>query len=143
MVYTGPTIEETAGARGILIGLAEMFERAVQGERSLSPERTAQLLRLALRDLEAARSDADSRVESVEGVRPWDELKTSGLLWLINRVVFHPRGFAVALVRRAGVIVGWRLLGDGREVWEFTDEDDLFAAAQATLTPRETTTCPE
>lgn len=66
--------------------------------------------------------------------RPWEELKSSGLLWLINRVVFHPRGFALALVRREGEIVGWALQGDGREVWRFSDpEDDSFTAVQETL----------
>lgn len=70
--------------------------------------------------------------------RPWDDLKSSGLLWLINRVVFHPRGWALGLVRKDGLVVGWRLLGNGREVWQFDgDEDELFAAAVATLTPPE------
>lgn len=70
--------------------------------------------------------------------RPWEELRSSGLLWLINRVVFHPRGFALAVVRREGEIVGWKLQGDGTEPWAFNgDEDKLFARAQATLTPRD------
>lgn len=69
-------------------------------------------------------------------VRTFDELKTSGLLWLINRVVFHPRGFALGLVRKDGEVVGWRLLGDGSEVWHFNDDEDaIFAAAEATLRP--------
>lgn len=29
--------------------------------------------------------------------RPFDDLRPSGLLWLINRVVFHPWGMALAL----------------------------------------------
>ena len=71
-------------------------------------------------------------------VRTWEELSTSGLLWLINRVVFHPRGFALGVVKIGGEVVGWRLLGDGREPWGFDlPEDDLFAAAQRTLTPEE------
>lgn len=71
-----------------------------------------------------------------DDVRAWEELRSTGLLWLINRVVFHPRGWALALVRRDGQLVGWNLQGDGREVWEFNgDEDALFAAAQNTLTP--------
>jgi hypothetical protein len=75
---------------------------------------------------------------SATGFRPWEDLRSSGLLWLINRVVFHPRGWALSLMRSrsSGEIRGWRLLGDGREVWRFVDpEDDLFAAAQATLAP--------
>lgn len=69
--------------------------------------------------------------------RDWNELRESGLLWLINRVVFHPRGWALGLVRRDGEVVGWSLQGDGKEVWEMTgSEDDEFARAQATLRPR-------
>lgn len=56
--------------------------------------------------------------------RPFVELTDSGLLWLINRVVFHPRGFALALVIRDGVAVGWNLLGDGSEVWRFEGNED-------------------
>lgn len=65
--------------------------------------------------------------------RPID-IRESGLLWLINTSVLHPRGFAL----------GWSgdghfLLGDGSEPWRFElpDEvaDDLFRKAQATLTP--------
>lgn len=66
--------------------------------------------------------------------RPLEELSSSGLLWLINRTVFHPRGFALALVKRNGEVVGWDLLGDGSEVWQFKDSEDAkFEAAQATL----------
>lgn len=66
--------------------------------------------------------------------RPLEELSPSGLLWLINRTVFHPRGFALALVQRNGKVIGWNLLGDGSEVWRFeTDEDVRFEAVEATL----------
>jgi hypothetical protein len=66
--------------------------------------------------------------------RPWEDLKSSGLLWLINRVVFHPRGYALGLHREGGEIVGWSLMGDGTEVWQFNGpEDESFAAAQRTL----------
>ncbi|MGJ3228907.1 hypothetical protein ACQEUV_26660 [Micromonospora aurantiaca (nom. illeg.)] len=66
--------------------------------------------------------------------RPFAELRESGLLWLINRVVFHPRGFALALTVCEGEAVGWTLLGDGSEVWKFDgDEDRLFAEVQRTL----------
>jgi hypothetical protein len=68
------------------------------------------------------------------GHRTWEELRTSGLLWLLNRVCLHPRGYALALVRRDGQYTGWRLLGDGQEVWSFCDdEDDSYAAVEATL----------
>jgi hypothetical protein len=68
------------------------------------------------------------------GPRPWEELRSSGLLWLINRVVFHPRGWALALTYRDGQATGWKLQGDGHEVWRFNDpEDESFAAVQKTL----------
>lgn len=83
-------------------------------------------------------------------IRPWIELKSSGLLWLLNASVLHPRGFALALVRdpRSREIVGWRLLGDGSEPWRFdgaesgscdqnfADVEALFACAKKT-TPTE------
>ena len=79
----------------------------------------------------------DTRVEIPQAdIRPLAELRTSGLLWLINRVVFHPRGFAVALhVTDAGEVVGWQLLGDGGEVWSFSEEADeaSFLIAEETL----------
>ena len=63
------------------------------------------------------------------------DLKDSGLLWLINRVVFHPRGLALALVSDDIVGWSWKLLGDGTEVWTMPAEvdDEMFLAAQATL----------
>lgn len=77
---------------------------------------------------------ADQPDPSAPAVRPFHELSESGLLWLINRAVFHPRGFALALVRQGGVLVGWRLLGDGSEPWRFDgDEDTHFGAAEQTL----------
>ena len=76
-------------------------------------------------------------------VRPFSELRDSGLLWLINRVVFHPRGYALGLVpdgqSNGDNYLGWRLQGDGSEPWRFEgfDEDELFHAAAATLRKRE------
>lgn len=63
------------------------------------------------------------------------DLREDGLLWLINRVVFHPRGFALGVVYRDGVPTGWVLEGDGTEPWSFPvgDEPALFAAAQRVL----------
>lgn len=79
--------------------------------------------------------------EGTEG-RPLEELRSSGLLWLINKVVFHPRGFALVLVVDGPdvdgreEVVGWDLDGDGSEPWHFElDEGALFAAAEATLRP--------
>lgn len=66
--------------------------------------------------------------------RPLSELRESGLLWLINRTVLHPRGFALALVVDGNEVVGWQLLGDGTEPWSFgDDETDLFARVEALL----------
>lgn len=48
------------------------------------------------------------------------ELSPTGMLWLINRQVFHPRGFALALVKNEdGEVIGWNVLGDGIEPWYF------------------------
>lgn len=79
--------------------------------------------------------------------RPFDELRPTGLLWLINTTVFHPRGYALALhFDDVGACTGWSLLGDGSEAWQFADQrvgeaqpgymtiDECFAAATATLT---------
>src|SRR6266540_984695 len=55
--------------------------------------------------------------------RPFIDLSHSGLLWLINRVVFHPRGFALSLDIRGDVATGWLLQGDGTEPVSFTQGD--------------------
>jgi hypothetical protein len=70
--------------------------------------------------------------------RPLIELSSSGVLWLVNRVVFHPRGFALALdVTRpeTGEVLGWAIQGDGSGPWSFTDDrDDVnFARVEALL----------
>lgn len=59
-------------------------------------------------------------------ILPLADLRSTGMLWLINRTVFHPRGFALALELDEvnDEIVGWSLLGDGTEVWAMTDEQD-------------------
>lgn len=58
-------------------------------------------------------------------VRGFDEFREAGLLWLVNRVVFHPRGYALAFHVDDGAVVGWTLIGDGTEVWAFgADADD-------------------
>lgn len=70
------------------------------------------------------------------------ELRASGLLWLINASVFHPRGLGFALVygdedpdhERP---TGWTLIGAGDgEPFMFPDSPEiheLFRAAEATL----------
>ena len=66
--------------------------------------------------------------------RPVSELSDSGLLWLINRTVFHPRGFALGLVTgEDGEAVGWQLLGDGSGPWSMDSPEPEFKAAEETL----------
>jgi hypothetical protein len=68
--------------------------------------------------------------------RPLSELSDSGLLWLINVTVFHPRGFALALEKNTetGEVTGWELLGNGSEPWVFSDSRrERFAAAEETF----------
>lgn len=76
--------------------------------------------------------------------RPLSELRDTGLLWLINRAVFHPRGYALALhisdPDAAGVkaVTGWSLEGDGNDVWVMgpgIDEDEHLAAVRKLLGP--------
>lgn len=47
-------------------------------------------------------------------------LRTDGVLWMVNKSVFHPRGFALA-ISDDGFIT---LEGDGSEPWVFGDPDD-------------------
>lgn len=73
------------------------------------------------------RKDHDGRV------RPFAEMSDEGLLWLINRACFHPRGYALAFHKDDdGNVTGWSMLGDGSEVWTFTNEadDEEFAKAR-------------
>lgn len=74
--------------------------------------------------------------------RPFHELmEKTGLLWLINRTVFHPRGCALALVfadEERQQPVGWQLVGDSTQVWvydpaEHGKEAERFAAATRTF----------
>jgi hypothetical protein len=58
--------------------------------------------------------------------RGFEELSDTGILWLINRVVFHPRGFAMSIhIDAEGKYDGWNIEGDGSEIWRFSlDSDD-------------------
>ncbi len=59
-------------------------------------------------------------------VRPFAELRSTGLLWLINAAALHPRGYSLAFVPDAnGTLFGWSLLGDGTEPWQFADTPDV------------------
>lgn len=71
-------------------------------------------------------------------MRDLAELHESGLLWLINRQVFHPRGYALALTVENGTAVGWDLLGDGTGPWSFSEDiDEALHLANAERTLRE------
>lgn len=60
--------------------------------------------------------------------RPWAELRDTGLLWLINATVFHPRGYALAVHYDGnGDASGWSILGDGNESWGFAGDDETTA----------------
>lgn len=59
-------------------------------------------------------------------IRDIEELRDSGLLWLINRVALHPRGYALAFhYDDDGDFIGWSLMGDGTEPWAFDHEMEL------------------
>lgn len=71
-------------------------------------------------------------------IRPFSQLSTTGLLWLINKAVLHPRGFALALdydSADSDEPLGWSLYGDGKEPWTFAEgiDDSRFAAIEAFL----------
>jgi hypothetical protein len=69
--------------------------------------------------------------------RPLRELMDSGMLWLINRSTFHPRGFSLVLETddNTGDVIGWKLLGNGQELWSFQhhNDEEKFFKAEATL----------
>jgi hypothetical protein len=70
--------------------------------------------------------------------RPLTDLIGSGLLWLINRTTFHPRGLALALRtdESGSRLLGWQLVrADDGEPFAFpADVDhDGFQRAEATL----------
>jgi hypothetical protein len=71
------------------------------------------------------------------GGRSFAEFREHGLLWLVNRTVFHPRGYALAFhVEDDGTVTGWDMQGDGSESWNYADtveEDESFAAVEAFL----------
>jgi hypothetical protein len=54
-------------------------------------------------------------------------LRHDGLLWLINRSLLHPRGFALGYTEETGEFELW---GNGDEPWRFDDVDEaaLFRA---------------
>lgn len=69
--------------------------------------------------------------------RPFAELRDTGLLWLINRTVFHPCGLALALhTDHCGNPTGWNLVRspDGHPwVFDLDTDADGHARAEATI----------
>lgn len=57
-------------------------------------------------------------------VYDFENFRQFGGLWMLNRTVFHPRGFALAFVygTKREVPIGWTLQGDGTEPWCFGDD---------------------
>jgi hypothetical protein len=113
----------------------ERAEERLKETKDLAAERDAAVaeLKKARHELDLAREEnADLRRQQVR----LGELRSSGLLWLINRVVFHPRGFALALhIESDGRVTGWSMMGTGKEPWRFSEADDeeSFARAEETL----------
>ena len=88
--------------------------------------------------------------------RPFADLRATGLLWLINTTVFHPRGYALALHFDGkhpdlGACTGWSLMGDGSEPWQFATQgwpegegiDEAFAAVNEMLRGSALSVAPE
>lgn len=61
-------------------------------------------------------------------VHSFEELLSTGLLWLINATCLHPRGYALALnIGPDGKVTGWQMLGDSSEPWRFACDDETQA----------------
>lgn len=57
---------------------------------------------------------------------PFEAMITSGMLWLINTSVFHPRGLALALnFNEQGEATSWGLIGKGDEPYLFDEETSV------------------
>ncbi len=68
--------------------------------------------------------------------RPFGDIRDAGFLWLINKALFHPRGFALAFIKdEDGNFKGWTILGDGTECWSFSEaiDDEYFGKAEREL----------
>lgn len=68
--------------------------------------------------------------------RSFDEMVETGVLWAINRTLFHPRGYALTFHYDAvNDLTGWSVQGDGTEAWSFTEEtdDEKFAEFESFL----------
>ncbi|MFI9418020.1 hypothetical protein [Streptomyces werraensis] len=101
------------------------------------PEGGTQVFPQAFDVAAAAPALGGSHPDTDTPANPFAALRDTGLLWLINRVAFHPRGLALALHLDAdGQAYGWSLVrnADG-EPWQFDPATDNqgFWRADATI----------
>lgn len=62
----------------------------------------------------------------------WAEFASSGLLWLFNTSVLHPRGYALQIgFDDDGKCEGWCIVGDGTEPWQFSTDEETKAMIDA------------
>lgn len=64
------------------------------------------------------------------------DIRADGILWMINRVIFHPRGFTLGYDEDNRIFI---LQGNGKEVWTYADilheiEQNLFDKFEEMLT---------
>lgn len=71
-----------------------------------------------------------------------DEFRSRGVLWAVNRVLFHPRGFALAIHQSKFALPGeetfrgFQIWGNGDEPWTYdapVDENERMRAFEALL----------
>lgn len=79
--------------------------------------------------------DVISRLDEVDQqvpARPFSEMADNGVLWAVNRTLFHPRGFALWFgTDEHGVSLGWGIDGDGTEPWSFGPDIDEVGKMRA------------
>lgn len=85
--------------------------------------------------MDSTSSPADGPGRSVNGWAmtryPLSDIRTRGLLAVLNAEYFHPRGYALSLVLEDGGEdpIGFQVWGDGSEPWTYGDPiDDKLAA---------------
>jgi hypothetical protein len=64
------------------------------------------------------------------------DLRADGLLWLVNRALLHPRGYALGVGVADDGLHDFVLYGCGDEPWRYADEVDeqsLFNAVETLL----------
>lgn len=85
--------------------------------------------------------------EAPRRIFTFEEARPTGLLWAINKVLMHPRGFALAfeypdgseledIKANAVAPMGFSVVGDGSEPWSFAEglDEEGFAAFEEFLT---------